>query len=178
MKYFLFTLACAFAYRLICNVRALLWLNFYSKKYRQYLENTERGFAENEAAVTKLFKEAGLTDRQVPFIQPIGYGQILQGHTLLFSNMENRREDIVEIMLSCFASARGAYKNRIIENFSPIFWINCALFLPRTILTYMGVSADSFFSKLLQLIYWIATPLFVLLRDNLYELIRLFFQEP
>lgn len=176
MRYFLFALGCAFAYRLICNVRALLWLNFYSKKYRQYLENTEMGFAENEAAVTKLFKEAGLTDRQIPFVQPMGYGQILQGHTLLFSNMENRREDVVGNMLSCFASARGAYKSRIIENFSPIFWVNCVLFLPRSILAYLGVSTNSFFSKIFQLIYWLATPLLVLFRDNLYELILAFFK--
>lgn len=172
MKCFLIAFGCAFLYRLTVNVNALLWLNHYKEKYTQYLANAERGFAENTSAVTKLFKDAGLADRMIPFVQPMGYSQILQGQTSLFSNMENRREDVIGNMLSCFASARGTYKDRIIENFSPIFWINCVLFLPRTVLTYLGVSADNFFAKLCQLIYWLTAPFLVLFRDNLYELIR------
>ena len=171
MKYILIGFGCAFLYRLAVNVSALLWLKHYEKKYSQYLSGVGMQYAENEAAVTKLFKDAGLADRMIPFVQPMGLGQILQGQTSLFNNMSNLREDVVSNMKLCFSSARGAYKNRIVENFSPIFWINCVLFLPRTILVYMGVSTDSFFSKLFQLIYWLAAPLLVALRDEIYQFI-------
>ena len=172
MKYFLIAFGCAFLYRLTVNVSALLWLKYYEMKYSQYLSGVGSQYAENEAAVAKLFIGAGLSDRTVPFVQPMGYGQILQGQTSLFNNMSNLREDVVANMKLCFSSARGSYKSRIIENFSPIFWINCVLFLPRTVLTYLGVSTDNFFSKLFQLIYWLSAPLLILFRDNLYELIR------
>ena len=171
MKYILIAWAITFLYRLVVNLSSLFWLNHYDKAYMRYLSHPEQDFTECTAAVTKLFKSAGLTDRMIPFVQPMGLGQIVQGHTMLFCNMGNRREDVVGNMISCFSSARGVFKNRILENFSPIYWINCILFLPRTALVYLGISAESVFSKLFQLLYWILTPLLLLLRDELYQFI-------
>lgn len=175
MKYVLIGFGLVFAYRLAVNVSSLFWLNHYYKEYTLYLSDPKRNFEENTSAIKKLFDAAGLTDRMIPVAQPVGYGQIMTGHTMVFSNMANRREDVVGNMLSCFATARGTFKNRIIENFSPIFWVNCVLFLPRTVLKYLGVSGDSIFSKLLQLTYWAVTPFLILLRDEIYQAILLLF---
>ena len=171
MKYILIAWVCAFLYRLTVNASALIWLNHYEKRYTQYLQDVTLGFTENTAAVTKLFKSADLTDRIIPVVQPVGFGQVLQGQTSLFNNMANRREDVVSNMIACFSTARGTFKNRITENFSPIFWINCILFLPRTVLEYLGISGESLIAKLLQLVYWVAAPLFALLRDEIHQFI-------
>lgn len=176
MKYALIFFGCAFLYRLITNLSSLIRLNYYSKQYLLYLADPAREFEENAVAVAKLFRASGLTDRMIHFVQPMGYGQLLQGQAYLFSNMENRREDVVDNMRTCFSSARGSFKNRIIENFSPIFWINCILFLPRTVLSYLGVSGESLLTKLFQVIYWIVTPVLVLLRDNIYQYILSLFK--
>ena len=66
MKYILIAWACAFLYRLAVNVSALIWLDHYEKRYTQYLQDVTLGFAENTAAVKKLFKSAGLTDCIIP----------------------------------------------------------------------------------------------------------------
>ena len=167
MKTLIICFGCIFAFRLITNISALVRINYYDKKYTLYLSHSEIDFGQYTAALVQLFKQAGMKDRQIPFVQPMGYGQILQGHTSLFSNMNNLREDVVSNMLKCFAEAKGTFKHRIFENFSPIFWINQILFLPRTVLEYLGVSGESIFTKIFQLLYWIITPLLVIFRDNL-----------
>lgn len=171
MKNIAIVFSCIFIYRLVSNASALIRINHYSEKYEAYLRQSDKGFDEYTTAVVQLFKLAGMTDRQVPFVQPMGYGQLLQGHTSLFSNMSNRREDVVANMLMCFSEAKGTFKHRIFENLSPIFWINQLLFLPQAILAYLGVKPESVIVKLLQLLYWIVTPFFLAFRDVIYQYI-------
>ena len=77
-------------------------------------------------------------------------------------------------MTRSLSAAKGIFKSRIFEAFSPLYWINCILFLPRNILTYLGLDADGIMSKILQLLYWITTPLIVAFRDSIYEYIATF----
>lgn len=174
MKYLLICFACIFVYRLVANVSALIRISYYDKEYTMYLSHPERNFKENTTAVVQLFKKAGMTDLQIPFVQPMGYGQVLQGHTSFFSNIDNRREDVVSNMIGCLDEAKGTFKHRIFENFSPLFWIDKALFLPRTILEYLGVESNSLIVKLFQLLYWLITPLLLIFRDNIYQYIMSF----
>ena len=74
-------------------------------------------------------------------------------------------------MLKYLAEAKGTFKHRIIENFSPLFWIDCVLFLPRTVLEYMGVDGNGVITKVFQLLYWAAAPLLLVFRDKLSQYI-------
>lgn len=171
MRVLLLCFLCVWGYRLATNVSGLLRLNHYDREYSLYLSNPEKNFAENTGPLVQLFKAAGVADRQIPYVEPMGYGQLLQGHTLLFSNIGNLRDSVVANMIACFAEAKGVYKHRILENFSPLFWIRSILFLPRTLLAYLGVKGDSLITKLFQLLYWLVMPFLVAFRENLYQYI-------
>lgn len=171
MKYWGICFICLFVYRLVTNVSALIRINYYDRKYTMYLNNPEKNYKENTAAVVQLFKKSGIPDLQIPFVRPMGYGQIYQGHTSFFDNIDNRRDDVVANMLKCFFEAKGTFKHRIFENFSPLFWIEQALYLPRTILEYLGVNGSNLIVKIFQLLYWIATPLLIVFRDRIYQLV-------
>lgn len=169
MKYLVICFACIFVYRLATNISAFIRISYYDKEYTMYLSHPERDFTKNTTAVVHLFKKSGMTDLRIPYVQPMGYGQILQGHTSFFSNIDNRREDVVANMIKCFSEAKGTFKYRILENFSPLFWIERVLFLPRTILEYLGVDGNSLIVKLFQLLYWIITPFLIFFRGNIYQ---------
>lgn len=171
IKYILIGFACIAAYRLISNVCALVKANYYSKEYTLFLSNPEKDFIEHCEAVTQLFNAAGIKDSLIPFLQLTGYGNGFQGHTSLLKNMSNRREDVVGLMIRNFNLAKGTFKHRIFETFSPFFWINQILFLPRTIMDYIGIKADSVIVKVFQLLYWFITPLLIAFRDNIYQYI-------
>lgn len=169
MKYMVICFIIVFVYRLLTNVSALIRLNYYDRKYTTYLSHPENNFAVYTDPIVRLFKAAGITDRSIPFVQPMGYGQGLAGHATLFMNIANRSNDAMANMLECFAEAKGTFRHRIIENFSPLFWINCVLFLPKTVLEYLGVKGESLITKVFQLLYWMAAPILVFFRDQIYE---------
>lgn len=58
-------------------------------------------------------------------------------------------------MIAKFHEAIGVYKSRLLETFSPIYWIEFAINLPKKILEYLGIAPESIVIKIFQLIYWI-----------------------
>ncbi len=171
MKYLAICFLALFAYRLTTNICALIRINHYERKYVKYLSNQNTDFSEHTDSVIQLFKAAGVSDLVIPFTQPAGFGMVAHGSTSLFANIGNLRKDTVAMMHNCFAKAKGTFKHRIVETFSPIFWINCVIFLPRNILEYLGLKGDSIFVKLFQLLYWVVTPFLVAFRDDVYQYI-------
>lgn len=163
-------------YRLASNVSALIRINHYRDKYLAYRKNPGSGFREYTSAVVRLFHQAGVPDILMPFVQPLGYGQAIQANTTLFANVDSRDETAISNMLRCFQEARGVFKLRIRQCFSPLFWIECLIFLPRNALGYLGLSDDSVVTKLSQVVYWFLVPLLAILRDDLHQHILSLFQ--
>ena len=175
MKYAAICFACIFIYKIAFNTCALIRINFYAKKYSKYLTAQNTDFIESTIPIKQLFGTAGLSEPRIPCVQPVGYGKIFEGHASLFSNMSVIREDIVANMLRCFAEARGVFKHRLFEAFSPLYWVNCIIFLPRRILEYLGIKGDSIAVRILQLLYWFATPPLLVFRDRINEWVLEFF---
>lgn len=169
MKYLVIAFLCLWIYRLVKNISSLIRINHYYDKYTLYLSKQDSLFSENTHAVVQLLKAAGIVDRLIPFTQPSGYGFVAQGNASLFQNIGNLREDVVVATAQCFKQATGTFKHRILENFSPIFWVDCVIYLPRKIIEYLGLKGDTVPVKVLQLLYWLATPLLLIFRENIYQ---------
>lgn len=171
VRYLIAGFILVFVYKITTNLSALLRLYFYQKKYNAFASGQIASFNEYAPAVRKLFKSAGIKDSSVPFVQPAGYGFLSKGSASFFGNLATSNTHCVALMYKDLAEAKGIFKGRILESFSPMYWINCVVYLPRNILGYLGLGTDGIASKLLQLIYWIATPLLVAFRDNIYQYI-------
>lgn len=159
------------AYRLASNFSALIRVTHYRNKYLDYLKNPEIGFREYTAPVVALFKRARVPDILIPFVQSLGWGQAIQTNTTLFANVDSRDETAITNMQRCFQEARGVFKLRMRQCVSPLFWIECLIFLPRDLLGYLGLSDESIVTKLLQVLYWFIVPLLALFRDELHQYI-------
>lgn len=175
MKYVVLFFLIILVYKLANNISLLVRTNYYSKKYEMYIRDAKNGFAKYTPMTVRLFKTADIQECTFAVVEPVGYGQIRSATVKHFINLANRREDVVSATLQCFDQAKAIFKSRLIETFSPLYWIRAALFLPKQLFTYFGVSADSVFLKVIQLIYWVATPLLIAFRDSIYQyIIRLF----
>lgn len=177
MAYFLILFSCVWLYKLLSNISYLIRISFYNHRYNEFLKKQDYNFSVYTASVVPLFKQAGIREYTIPYVLPAGDGFVSTGHALIFENISNTREDVVQGMLSCFSVAKGTFKHRILEAMSPLYWINCILFLPRKIYEYIGIDAGKISCKLLQLIYWILTPLLIALRADLYQYIAKFFSQ-
>ncbi len=68
-------------------------------------------------------------------------------------------------------SSLAIFLNRILESLNPLYWIDAIINLPKKALLYLGMSPESVFIKLFQIIWWITMPIFILYRDKLLGLV-------
>ncbi len=172
MSWILLIWVAVFLYRLSLNWASLLKIRWYKKKYEEFLINPELNFFVYESALTKLFKQAKLEDYVFPCDEWIAPGVIRKAKAKLFKNIGAVNDYTVTAMRQYFLKAEGVFRSNLLECFSPFYWIQTFIFLPSRICEYMGMSADQVSSRILQLLYWVLVPLFLVTRDNLYEFIR------
>lgn len=171
MRFILVGFACAFLYRVSVNACALVRLRYYENKYSEYRSCKNLDFIEMSVLAVPLFRAAGLADSKVPCVQPVGYGKVFEGCVSVFENLCADRPEISTRVLEYFPKARGVFKHRLFQSFSPLFWIDCVIFLPRSIFQYLGMSGDSIVSKLFQLLYWLVAPALLIFRDEINQYI-------
>lgn len=175
MKYVLYVFLFIVAYKLTNNASLLARTSYYSRKYNQYLQKKVNSYDMYVPMVTKLFKSAGIAECSFAIAEPVGYGYIRTSTVPHFVNIANLRKDIVSATLSGFEQSKAIFRSRLLETFSPLYWIRAAIFLPKHLFLYLGVSADSVFVKIVQVIYWIVTPLLLAFRDSIYQYITTLF---
>lgn len=158
-------------YRAMFCISGFFRTIYYEKKYKEYLSGNGKDFSFYSTAVKKLFRQASVNDIAVSFTERAGYGYFRNCETSLFLNMSNTREDVVDGMKKCFSEAKGTFWTRFLECFSPLYWIQVAVFLPRKACEFFEISENSIVPKILQLIYWIAAPLLLVFRNELYQFV-------
>jgi len=58
-----------------------------------------------------------------------------------------------------FNEAIGYYRDRTVEAFNPLYWVETLIYLPRTLLSYIGVNPENVVVKSLQVLYWLISPI-------------------
>lgn len=171
MKYLLYILLFVALYKILDNTSMYVQTCRYLKKYEEYLKHENDCFHQYAPAVTKLFNAAGLEESYFAVAEPIGYGYIHTATVPHFINLAHKRVDIVSATLRCFDQSKSIFKSRIIETFSPLYWIKLILFLPKHLFQYLGVNADSVFVRGIQLAYWLVAPILIFFRDSICQYI-------
>lgn len=108
-------------------------------------------------------KYADVSDKYIPCTQSLGYGQIVNSNVSIFENITNNRQDIASTAYKLLLEAKGNYWSRFINSINPFYWIRIVLFIPKHLLTYLGVKSDHLIIKIFQLSYWLIGTIFTLL---------------
>lgn len=155
MNEFLLLVLAVVVVKFVINLVRFTQCKWYFKKYRHYLDSPSFQFNEYESIIVRLFKNANLVEPYVSYAEHIGFGHLHTGRVSVFLNLTATRNDVVGLVYKAFHRAAGVYKYRMLESFSPIYWVQAILFLPRSILVYLGVPSDEIIAKLFQLVYWV-----------------------
>lgn len=93
-----------------------------------------------------------------------------------FNVLENMFMDRECGKITCqlLEESMGIYRTRAIKSVCPCFWLNCILFLPKHILSYLEIKPSKFFVYILQFLYWIASFLFSLYKTEISSYIQEF----
>lgn len=114
--------------------------------------NTKAKIHKNE--ILNYIKNAGVKDKHINAIESLGYNQIASGSVSIFDNILNTRVDIANNVRNLLLEAKGNYWSRFINSANPFYWLKIILYIPKYLLSYLGLDAGSVFVKIFQLIYW------------------------
>jgi hypothetical protein len=164
-------------YKFVTNLVRFLRCKFLLKEYGKYLEDRGWDMVQHQEEVIGLFKKAGIKDSVVPYVEPVGMGQMISTTVSVFSNFTRIRADIAGTITSNFHRAIGVYKKRMLNSFNPLFWIDFVVNLPREALEYVGVPPEKSLVKVAQVIYWalgvLASVISALFKPEIVEAIKL-----
>lgn len=150
-------------------------MKYFFKRYESWLfNNRDIELLSYKTSIIKLFEKAGIEDCYLPHVAPMGYGKLASYNASVMNSFPNALEDFAMATCKLFQDAIGVYRTRIFETFSPIYWIDLVIFLPKTLFTYLGLNGESVIIKLFQCIWWIVTPLLLIFRDKFIEYLMQF----
>lgn len=142
----------------------VIYINYWAKNsYKATQYKTE---------IIEIFKKAGIKDSRIGYSQPIGFGQLQTGTASVINNMFVNRNDILIAMNDYFNDAIGIFRKRIFQNFNIVYWIECILFLPRTIFEYLGLAQSNKIIKIFQVLYWIFSVVYAIYGETINKFIQ------
>ncbi len=168
-------LICIFLYKLISSLIDFININRYYSMYEKYILKGEDNIFHYKSAVISLMKKASIKDIEVPVSQKTGYGMIANFKASLFQNFPDNTNLFFEETYRILQDAKGIYKRKFFETFSPKYWIDCIIFLPKNILSYLNISPESIFTKIFQIVYWILCFIWAIFQTEIINFIKSFF---
>ena len=82
------------------------------------------------------------------------------GQVSAIDNFGNTRPDLASATTRVMYLAIGIFRERMTESLNPIFWGEAIVFLPRTVLSHLGVSAEGVVAKVANLVWLVVVFIF------------------
>lgn len=164
-------------YKSLSNLLKYLRVKKLYKEYYAWLaeQDKEDTFTTHRNEILQLFKNAGVKDSYIPMTQPMGYGQIAQFSASVFNNLTHKNKHIAASVDEKFLEVIGIYRKRCIDSFNIFYWIDLIIWLPKSVINYLGLSSENIFTKTTQLLWWLITPIGLLFREQFVEWLQSIF---
>ncbi len=137
---FLFCIAFKFSYN-YTRYRKTIKL---SQKYLKWLSDYDsvENMTTYKQDILKLFKQAKVEDMFISVAQNVGFGKVTTSTCSIADNLFTRRKDIAAGVLELFDAVIGYYRSAYKSAFSPLYWIETIVFLPKVIIEYIGADLE------------------------------------
>lgn len=154
----------------------------YRKDYLYWASSSCEGFEEHRSEIIKLMNRAGIPDSRIPISQAINPIQLTSHAASVFANFPTKNPQLAASMYAKFDDVVGVYRTRWQEAFNPLFWIETVVFLPKSVILYIGADLEKpalrLCNVLATIIWWIIVFLLYLFGGNLYNYVIEFLSQP
>lgn len=157
--------------KILVNASKLFEASRLRRIYEKSFTKDGKCFTEYVPRAKRLFVDAELSDSSIQVTESIGHGKIAAFSASIVENLDSRRADMVSAVARKFDELVGVYRMRLLDSFSPMYWIESIVFLPSRIAKYLGKKPDGLAAKLFQILYWIFTPILLLFRTELNDFV-------
>jgi len=173
LKFQLFLFGFLFLFKLINNLIEYIRCKHYLNKYYDFMsKEITWEFEELVPQIKELFKNAGIQDASFPHAQLAGCNQVFTGAASVLSNITHPRIEIRFSVIQMFHRAIGVYRSRILDTINPLYWIRLIVYLPKRLLSYVGVSPDRILVKVSQVVYWGLTFIYVIFETEINQFLK------
>lgn len=176
--YLIIGIAIIFLYRTLST-----GLNYHSikteaDKFENWLnDKEERIKAPNGEKMRFLLGKAGITESQIPYVRILGPRSYRNDVVDALKSYPTQDRQILKQLIPLIYLGIDTLQYKFRQNFNPMFWVDFVIFLPKHIISYLGLNTDNVFAKLLNIIYWLITPILVIFRDRLWDFLINFFSQ-
>ncbi len=136
------------------------------KKKKRVGEKAGNWVQENQLEIKKRVLNTGVQDQYQSYMEPLGLGHAQKQSCSVLDNLLFMNTEILLSAKGILRKARGHYKIQALLSFSPLFWIELIIFLPRELLKMVGFETKSKGSQnitnIIQLLYWIASIIYMI----------------
>ena len=145
------------------------------KLYEKWLKDTNWEYYQRRSIVLRLWESAGVQDANVPSVERVeGYEAVEM--LSVFKNFPNRDLDFPQHTFRIFHESIGVYRSRMFESFSPIYWLELLVHLPKKSLIYLSVKPESVLIRIMQVVWWLiitmSTFIFGIYKPFLEEIVK------
>ncbi len=143
------------ALKLTINLYRYFQAKRYIKLYTNHIHSPSSDLFEQKNQIVRLLREAGIDNGFLLNGAWAGYGQLATGNISMFKNLTPLRGDVTISVSGMLCIAKGTFRARAVETLNPLYWVEFIIHLPKRLLNYLGVSAESVVIRLAQLIHWL-----------------------
>lgn len=162
-------------YKFISNLSNYLRIKTLHKYFCDFVDHKRTDMNLYKQEVISLFQKANIKDIKTPVSEPIGYGQIMHANVSVFSMFPSLRPTFAGEALNMFEEAAGVFKKNMRDCLNPLYWIDFFLFLPKSLLSYLGFPSDTTWYKicniLLTFIWWLLGTIIIFFKPQIQQFI-------
>jgi len=151
---FLALLAFRFAYY---QVR-LRKITTFGDRYRHYLRDESASpewLVEHTNSFTRMMRECAAEAGTLTRLQEAGYGYLEPVRIAAEDNLGVRDPEVVTVTNRTILRIQGHYRAERNRTFSPLYWVEFLVFLPREVLRHLGVGSDKLAVRVSDLAWWV-----------------------
>lgn len=178
MNYIIYLAILIIIIKFTINLYYFLLCKHLYKIYKEWCLYLNNNCPQTKSKVLRIFKKAHIKDCIIPVSEPSGYGKVASYSSRVFDNYPAIDERCIVFTNRAYEEALGYFKYGMIDSINPFYWIETIVFLPKSVLDYIGIDTDKVSSKilnvLLTLIWWIIATFGVLYKDNIISIINNF----
>ncbi|CAI3596720.1 conserved hypothetical protein [Clostridium neonatale] len=159
LKKLLILFSLILSYKLLSNIYCYVRCKSLQIRYHKWISGNDMNYVTYKSEVIKLFKRANVKDALASVSEKPVPGSLTVGQRSVQNNFPHCSPNHIYSADRMFYEAIGLYRSRFKECFSPLYWIESIIFLPKNILTYINLDSEKTAFKLanvlLSFIWWV-----------------------
>lgn len=160
-------------YKFFSNLSRYLRIKTLHRYFCDFIDHKRTDMNLYKQEVISLFQKAGVKDVKTPVSEPVGYAQVVNVNVSVFSMFPSLRPTFSSEALNMFEEAEGSFMKNMRDSLNLLYWIDFILFLPKSLLSYLGFPSDAVIFRLcnvlLTFIWWLIGILFVFFKPQIQD---------